>query len=761
MSKQSHCLQQVNSCMGLSLSQSAFFLFFLCAVLGNTHVLQAQNTRSEQQAQYRLKVAKTSEKIRIDGDLSESVWQTAEVAGDFWLKWPRDGAPAPEQTEVRCAYDDKFLYIAFVCRDTTPKYVIQNLKRDAEYWDSDGCAVVLDPSNSAVNGFFFGVSPAGVQTEALLSTGNEEMDTNWDNIWFVETKTYPDRWTAEYAIPFRILRFKEGQTNWGINFIRNDLTNGVYSLWARIPFQFDGTDLGWTGALAWDEAPKHAKGNYNIAPYVTTGLNKDYEDGTDWKARANAGADAKIGIGSGMNLDLTLNPDFSQVEIDQQVINLTRFDVMLPERRTFFLENADLYGNFGIPPIRPFFSRRIGLNEDGEQVPILGGARLTGNLNSDTRLGIMNMQTRAKGADPARNFTALALNRRLFGRTNVSGYFLNRETFAGNERMKEQFSRNAGAEFLYTSTDGRWTASASHHRSFKPNIENKNWWGNAGFSYTSRKFNFLLDFLHMEPNYYADMGFEQRIENYDFNRDTTLRIGYNFIYSEIGYLFFPKKKTSKINFIEVEGELFNVINPGGGLNEATQEWDATFSYKNTSELKLVFTPSWANVPVSFKFDDEESEDCPALPAGFYRFANAAVEWTSDSRKPFFMAASGSGGTFYNGKQYAANLEFTYRLQPIMNLSMGFEYNKLDFPAPYCSSELFNITPRVEIFFKKNLWWTTFIQYNNQSDNFNINSRLQWRYRPMSDLFLVYTDNYAVKFWGPKNRALVLKASYWL
>jgi hypothetical protein len=436
--------------------------------------------------------------------------------------------------------------------------------------------------------------------------------------------------------------------------------------------------------------------------------------------------------------------------------------VMLPERRTFFLENADLFGNFGTPIARPFFSRRIGLTDDGERVPIIGGARLTGNLNSDTRIGLLSMQTRAKGEDPARNFTALALNRRLFGRTNVSGYFMNQASFNGGERMKNLFSRNAGAEFNYTTTDGRWVLYAGHHRSFKPDIKNKNWWGNVGVDYTTRKFGFILNYLQMQPNYYADMGFEQRIENDDFDRDTTLRIGYNILHGEILYNIFPKKKDSKLNFIELEGELTNVFNPDGTMNEIEQEWDVLFSYKNTSELKLVYSPVWTNVPVSFKFDEEESDDdCPALPAGFYRFAQAGVEWTSDYRKPFIVGVTTSAGTFYNGRQYSANIELTYRFQPIMNVSMGFEYNKLDFPAPYCSGQLFNITPRVEIFFKKNLWWTTFIQYNNQSDNFNINSRLQWRYRPMSDLFLVYTDNYAVKFWGPKNRALVLKASYWL
>lgn len=745
-------------CSNLGALLAPIILLFLF-----TAPLTAQNnTRSQQQTEFNLNIARTTDPIKIDGDLSEAVWQKASEATNFWMKWPRDGGQAPAQTVVQCTYDDKFLYIGVTCRDSTPQHVLQSLKRDAEYWDSDGFALILDPANAATNGYFFGVSPAGVQTEALLATGVDEMDRNWDNTWFVETKNYADRWTIEYAIPFRILRFKEGQKTWGINFIRNDLGNNIYSIWARTPFEFDGTDLGWTGALQWDEAPHRAKGNYNLAPFLTGSLSKDYEQQEPWKTKANAGLDAKFGIGSGLNLDVTVNPDFSQIEIDEQVINLTRFDVMLPEKRTFFLENADLFGNFGIPPIRPFFSRRVGLTSDGAPVPLLGGLRLTGNLNSNTRIGVMSMQTRAKEGDPARNFSALAVNRRLFGRTTVAGYFVNREDFADGERQRDAFSRNAGMEFSFTSTNGKWSSWITHHRSLKPDINSNNWWGNSGFSYNTRRFKWLFDLAHMGQNYYADIGFERRIENYDVVRDTALRIGYNYVFNDLSYTFFPKNPHSKLNFIELGGEMFNVFNPNGSWNESSNSVDLTLSFKNSSELNFSLRPNWANVPVSFKFDEEEDLTlCPALPAGIYRFTGSEVEWNSDYRKRLVMSASAGAGSFYNGTQYSAGLRFAYRFQPILNLSFTASYDRLDFPTPYCDVELLNLTPRVEVFFKRNLWWTTFVQYNTQADNFNINSRLQWRYRPMSDFFLVYTDNYAVQFWGPKSRALVLKANYWL
>ncbi|MFN0173344.1 MAG: DUF5916 domain-containing protein [Saprospiraceae bacterium] len=738
-----------------------FYLLLLLSLLP-CHAFNQTLDRKEQQAAFQLQIAQVEGEIKVDGDLSESTWKTSSVARDFWLKWPRDGAPAPQQTEVRCAYDDRNLYIAVTAFDTTPNYVIQSLKRDVGYWDSDGFSVILDPANSAVNGYFFGISANGVQTEALLSSGNDDMDRNWDNTWVVKIQRYPDQWTAEFAIPLRILRFKEGQTTWGINFIRNDLTNGLYSVWARIPFQFDAVDLGWTGALNWADSPKRTKGNYNVIPYVTAAVSKDYEEKADWETKPNIGLDAKIGIGSGLNLDLTVNPDFSQIEIDEQIVNLTRFNIQLPEKRTFFLENGDLFSNFGIPPIRPFFSRTIGLDSDGVPLPILGGLRLTGNLNADTRIGLMTMLTGKQGDTPAREYTALAGNYRIFGRSTISGYFLDKATFNDSGALqKKQFSRNAGIELGFTSLNGKWSSWLTHHRSFKPEISTQNWWGNSGFQYTVRGFSWLTDFTHMGENYYADLGFEARIQNYDVVRDTTLRIGYNFWFNNLSYQIFPKHKESQLNFIEIEAELFQVFNPDGSFNESSNNLELGFNFKNTSSIRFELSPNWADVPVSYKFDDEEDlEKCPALPAGLYQYTSAKSEWNSDYRKPVFFGISAGAGEFYNGKQWQAGAEITCRFQPIMNVALRAQYTKLDFPVPYCDVVIFNITPRVEVFFAKNIWWTTFLQYNTQADNFNINSRFQWRFRPMSDLFVVYTDNYAVEVFGVKNRALTAKLNWW-
>jgi hypothetical protein len=233
------------------------------------------------------------------------------------------------------------------------------------------------------------------------------------------------------------------------------------------------------------------------------------------------------------------------------------------------------------------------------------------------------------------------------------------------------------------------------------------------------------------------------------------------MYTEGEFTFFPKNTTtSRLNFTKLGFMNFLVLNNNGTLNELNTSFSYQFNFKNTTFISTSISRTEANVPVSFSFDDGSNVDCVPLPAANYVFSSAKALWESDTRKVLGWSAECTGGEFYNGTQVGASLGLRYRVQPWGSFRFAAEYNALRFPAPYCGATLFNLTPRIEIFFNRKINWTTFIQYNTQSDNFNINSRLQWRFRPMSDIFLVYTDNYAVQFWGPKNRALVAKVSYW-
>ena len=741
------------------------FTFFVLSLIGQMALAQ-DDFGANNQEDYQLNIQRTTEKILIDGDLSESVWQTADVADKFWKKWPTDKERARMQTEVRVTYDEQFIYIGATCFDST-NHVIQTLKRDVRYWSSDGLAVVLDPVNKKTYGFIFGISPMGVQMEGLLG-GFDDIRTEWDNKWFGEVKRYEDRWTIEMAIPFKTLRYEEGNTSWGINFIRNDLKNNEYHTWTAVPRQFDGVDLGYTGALNWDQAPAKTKGNVAIIPFVTGSSVSDFEEG-DGKMDfdGSAGLDAKVAVSSSLNLDITLNPDFSQIEVDRQVTNLTRFDIFFPERRTFFLENSDLFSSFGIPPIRPFFSRRIGLNEDRETVPILFGARLSGNLDDNWRIGLMNMHTRGDNVDLSQNYSAAAFERRLFKRSTIKGMFLNRQAVDGTDFSATDYGRNADVEFTYQNNQGNWVAWAGYHRSFQPGPSDKARFMNTGFWYNGRNVEVVTDILNMGTNYYADMGFLARIENYDAERDTTIRLGFQQFFTEVNYRIFPKENKN-INFHRIGFENFLVYNPDGSFNERATNLRYRLAFTNTSNFSFRLANNELELLFPFSFTDGDP-----LPAKRYDNYSISLGYESDQRKVFnFEAEIEHWPGFYDGNLTSVSLDLNYRRQPWGNFSIDFEYNNLTFEAPYGETELFLIGPRMEINFTRNLFWTTFLQFNTQAENFNVNSRLQWRFAPMSDLFIVYTDNYLLETetldgrfrfntFAPKNRAFVFKLNYWL
>src|SRR5688500_3768799 len=265
------------------------------------------------------------------------------------------------------------------------------------------------------------------------------------------------------AVPFKSIRYKKGITKWGINFSRLDLKTTEKSSWTPVPRQFPSAALAYTGNLIWDKPPPVAGANVSIIPYMLGALTKDQENEIPTKSRADFGGDVKIALSSSMNLDLTLNPDFSQVEVDRQVTNLDRFELFFPERRQFFLENGDLFANFGYAANRPFFSRRIGLG-----VPIQFGGRLSGRINKDWRIGVMDIQTDRVDDDarflPAQNFAVLALQRRVFARSNIGAIIINKESLAYSASDSaagvNPYNRNVGLEYNLASSNNVWTGKA-------------------------------------------------------------------------------------------------------------------------------------------------------------------------------------------------------------------------------------------------------------------------------------------------------------
>jgi Domain of unknown function (DUF5916)/Carbohydrate family 9 binding domain-like len=713
------------------------------------HAFQTDTTK-----QLVLNIKKATAPIQLDGDLSESDWQTADKAADFWRKFPDNKIKAINKTEAHVTYDDHFLYVGITCFDSGGTRIVQTLKRDVGFWESDGVSIVLDPQGRKANGFLFGVNASGSQTDMLLSLTNT--NENWDNKWFSKTKQYIDRWVVEMAIPFKILRYESGRKTWKINFVRNDTRRGEYHTWTLVPLFVDGIDLGYTGTLQWDAPPPFEKSNVTLIPYVTGSTYKDFQNAQNSDNKPNAGLDAKMSVSTALNLDLTVNPDFSQIDVDEQVTNLTRFNIFYPERRTFFLENSDILSELGSPPLRPFFSRRIGLNENNRPVPIYYGARLSGNLTNKLRINALNMHTGGQTNGLTQNFSALGLQQSLdSGRSFTKLFLLNRQGFDGKSIQQDHYGRNIGSETYLVTRDNKWGGWLCYHTAFKPNVktENKAWL--AGFEYRDDNLQFLMDWNGVGKNYQTDMGIVPRLENYDAQNDTTIRLGFTHNYDELNYSYYPKNQ--RVNRYWFGFENYTVFNTDYSLNEQFNRLRTFIFFKNTSELRFRFDVSNVNLPFATDF---LGEGVP-LPPKNYKMASINIEYAADRRKKLSWNVSLTQGGFYDGSKTTFKGGINYRLQPLGNFGLDAQYNRLRFGAPYKSGELWLMSSKIELNFSQNLFWTTFFQYNTQSKNFNINSRIQWRFKPMSDVFLVYTDNYLPESFQKVNRALVFKVNYWL
>lgn len=703
---------------------------------------------------------KTSEKIKIDGELTDSSWVTCEKSGNFWQNFPFDTSFAKTKTEIMLCYNEQYLYVGAICYDSVPgKYVVQTLKRDFSYPVSDAFVVSIDPFSDLQNGFSFGVNPYGVQREGLISNGGGGgVTTNWDNKWFSHVKRYQNKWVVEMAIPFKSLRFKNNLKQWRINFARNDLKRNENSTWVKVPRQYNIATLSFGGLLNFEEAPKKTGGNVSIIPYAIGRYSADFQNATKPEFKPNAGGDAKIVLGSSLNLDLTVNPDFSQVEVDRQITNLTRFSLFFPEQRQFFIENSDLFAAFGFRQIRPFFSRQIGLN-NGNIIPIIGGARLSGKPNKKWRVGLMDIQTADATINNVKvfsqNYSVVAAQRNIFKRSNIAAILVNRQQIDTTGLSTINFNRVAGLDYNLSSADNKWNGKFFFHHSFS-NKQNENAFAHASWlNYTNQNMNLEWNHEYVDKFYNAETGFVPRISQYD-NTGKLYKFSYWRFEPHAYFYIYPKNS------------IINKMGPGMYLDHYRNEkfestdvfWQTSYDINFTSTAGIYFDYNYYYTRLLFPTDVTFTGRKDYLDAGNYYYQNVNLQYKTNQRKFLFSTITANYGSYFIGNKFSAAMDIAYRLQPYAIFTMSFTHDRIYLPYINNYTELNLISPRIDFTFSKSVFLTTFWQYNSQAKNVNFNGRLQWRFKPMSDLFIVYSDNYYNNDFSIKNRAIVLKFVYW-
>lgn len=751
--------------MTLFIIQMKFKLFFPLLVFIQTCILLDLNGQD-------LQINRATSPILVDGIMDEATWETAEIADGFMQNFPYDSSAAIAQTEVRMAYDDDFVYLIAVMQNNGPSsYVVPSLRRDYRGDAYDGFTLVLDTYKDKTNAFIFGVNPYGVQREGLISnggnlsrsgSGGSSFSLTWDNKWYSEAKLYDDYWIVEMAIPFKTLRFKANLDSWYVNFYRINSKSGERSTWAPIPRNLNMINLAFNKEVKWDEPLMNPGKNISLIPYTAVKTSKDYEEQIPGDTKFSIGGDAKIAISSSLNLDLTINPDFSQVEADQQVTNLDRFEIYFPEQRQFFLENADLFASFGSSGARPFFSRRIGIAQDtstGTNImnPLYFGGRVSGNVNNKWRIGAMTIQA-AQEKDinlPSANFSVASVQRRIGQRSNIAAMVVSKQAFqdsVGGEFVinPSSWNRTVGVDLNLATPDNTWSGKGYYHRSFDDAALDSTFSYGIAANYQSYRWQFNTDYRSIGVNFNPEVGFTPRK---DFQQ----------LRGTVYYNFYPSKGIIQSH---APGLDFDVL---GNKTYGDTDWDVNLMYRinfrNTARFSMRLRRQYTYLFDSF---DPSGTDGPELPADSeYAYNFVVAQFTSNQRKPFFYELSTRSGQYFNGTRINLEGTFSYRFIPWAVTSVNFEYNSIRLPSPYNDADLFLVGPKFDITFTKSIFWTTYIQYNNQINNVNVNTRFQWRYKPVSDFFIVYTDNYFaaidnrfIHFNRPKTRALIVKLTYW-
>ena len=706
----------------------------------------------------KVNVSYTNEEIKLDAVLNETSWYKKKPATDFWQYFPKDTLQAINQSEITMLFDDNNLYVGIKVYSSGNNYIIPSLKRDFRAGGSDNITLLFDTYNDGSNAFLFGINPDGVMREALVSGGGKELrgfTTSWDTKWESVTKQYDDYYISEWAIPLSAFKYKEGETHWRFNSYMFDTQSNEKTTWIQIPQNQFIFNLAFMGDMIFEKPLGKSKTPISIIPYVNTIAVNDYEENKEF-FKLKAGGDAKISISNSLNLDITVNPDFSQVEADQVVTNLTRFEINLPEKRQFFIENSDLFADFGNSlDANPFFSRRIGIAIDTTDTyienDIIGGVRLSGKINTNFRVGLLNIQTKNDSENEigGNNNTVLALQQKVFSRSNVSFLFINRQDTSDKDFIiaEEKYNRVVGIDYNLANKDNSWNGKFYAHKSFTPNLDSKNYSTGTRLDYSSKKWRFRASGLYIGGNFKSDLGFIRRTD--------IIKID-----PKVEYLLFPRRgKINRHNFSVVPIIVWKPeINFQLADYNIISSWNAELN--NTSRLSVSIFNRY--VYLFNEFNPSFSDGLSLEMDTDYNFSSMEFNLQTDKRKPFSFKTKPSLGQFFNGFKYTFDAEISYRVQPKFLFSLRARYDKIELPKPYSNNNIWLVSPRVNITFTKSLYWSTLIQYSSLLENLGINSRLQWRFAPLSDLFLVYNDNYFTDSeFAPRFRSINLKITYWL
>jgi Domain of unknown function (DUF5916)/Carbohydrate family 9 binding domain-like len=693
--------------------------------------------------------------IVLDGALDEEVWRTAEPAADFVQAEPREGDAATETTEVRLAFDREALYIAVVCRDGDPSSLIVNdIRKDFVAGEQDSFEVILDTFADRRNGFVFVVNPAGAKSDAQIANEGRDVNTSWDAVWSVATRRDGTGWAAEIRIPFKTLRFERGPDRvWGVNFSRRIRRKNEVDYWSPVPRVYNLYRAGLAGTLA--GLPDATQGhNLRLKPWIAANSTRAV-GAAGFDAAPRAGLDAKYGVTPSLTLDVTARPDFAQAEADEQQVNLTQFSLFYPEKREFFLENSGMFyfgdipresrlGNARFAPpeeeVLLFFSRRIGLTDSAEEIPIGAGARLTGRVGR-TGIGAMTIQTEAVEGRAGDNYTVLRGRRDVLRNSDIGAIFLSRQSAGGSGDHNEVAGVDANFRFLRAlSINGFLAKSAT------PGADGGELAGKGSIVWNDNFLHTQYSLLSIGDNFRDDVGFIKRTgvrkhfvdfgvrKRYDWWR----RYGIRELHPHTRYNIYTDQSNRQVSH----------------TNHVAMAW----FFEGGGYLELQWNPRFERIVVPFRIRPDQS-----FTPGAYTWNEYAAELeTNHSRKVSASALVTTGG-FWTGTQQSVKLGVLYRPSYRLTFDTALQRNAIDLPLPMHAFVTNLVTSRIGYAFNTRTFLDTLLQYNTDLHQFSANIRFDLIHRPLSDLFVVLNEQRLTEQTIPTSdgRGLIVKYTHML
>jgi Domain of unknown function (DUF5916) len=729
------------------ISACVFILGLLChlSLLLHAQSQASPNTKERQTgAQEALRTAKASRVDRapkLDGTLDDPNWQQATPIDHFLQREPFEGRPATEKTEVRILYSKHEVYFGISCFDSDPKRIVATeLRRDVSQELDDYFEIIIDSAHHRRNAYVFQINPLGTQRDALIteeqrtdsSTGDG--DPGWDGVWTSEARITKQGWTATVAIPFSTLNFMQSRdVIWGINFKRFIRSKNEEDLWSGWRRTYGAARISQAGQL--HGISEIGSGRlFIVKPYGLVGFSHfpsntaatGLTPGTS--VLHTGGADVKLGLRSNLVANLTANTDFADADVDTQQFNLTPYKLFFPEKRQFFLENAGVFkfplgGDSGD---LLFFSRQIGIDPiTGEEVPINGGAKITGSLGN-FELGVMDVDTRSSGPNPYANYAVARVKRALWGGSYIGVMGIDKRS--GNPF--DSFNQTSGADtrlVFYKNLVVNGYATQTRTPGFSSGQTNVG----AGFNYQTNWLEVFAQHRKVGPNFNPEVGFLERTDCICNYLDVTFK---------------PRPKLRGVRELNFEGFMFHAPDTHHVLQ--TQEWQNTFriEFNNGSYSDDDFVDVFTQRLIT-PFNIYKNI---FIPVGEYHWTRHQLTYGSPQDRRFMISFFERFGTYYNGHLNEARVRATYRANERLSFNFAEQWNRFKLGVvtdsagavlPTTSGDFSVVfgSFQTNYSFSRFLTLSTLIQMdtaNNQAASANI--RLRWNYRPDSDLYVIYT-----------------------